>query len=143
MTPLDIRIIQDMVTVALLATPLMSFFIKPYISLLPIAKADAPTRNAVLTGVGVLLNLALLVGLLYAQDALDLHYWYAILSAALGQQAISHTAYQAGKISGGVSAPTARPQREYKGLPPFGSVAFQPPDPPVASGTPSPVEPTA
>lgn len=146
MTPLDIRIIQDMVTVALLATPLMSYFIKPYLSLLPIAKPDAPTRNVVITSVGVLLNLALLVGILYAQGALDWHFWYAILAAALGQQAISHTAYQAGKVSAGVpsTTPAQRSYPEYKGLPPFGSIQVNPTaDPPVADGTPSPVEQTA
>src|SRR5258708_4708062 len=128
MTPLDIRIIQDMVTVALLATPLLSF-IKPFLSALPIAAPDAQSRNTVLTLVGVLLNLALLMGMLYAQDALDLHYWYAIVAAAIGQQAISHTAFYASKASGGVGVSTTATLAripQYKGLPPFGSIQVNP-----------------
>lgn len=142
MTPLDIIVTQDMVTVALLTTPLLSY-LKPYISLLPVAKPDAPTRNVVLTGMGILLNFLLLVGMLSAQNALDWRYWYVIVAAAFGQQGISHIAFYASKNSGGAGTPTVRRQREYKGLPPFGSVQLEPPDPPVADGTPSPVEPTA
>lgn len=111
---MNTQITQDAALAIALTTIVLSGFKQLWDATPLAAHLSDGAYNTVLRGVGVLLNLALLCGQLASQGQLDFgHNWYIYLTAALGQQGISHLVYATVK-AGAFSAPSATPPPGYQ-----------------------------